>query len=92
MEMLVPFKAVMDLGGAKGVMMYVFLNGRFLCLTLYSGRTTSLMRYLLYSHPCVPEPLRRAYKVPAVVHPMLYDALDDWGYDGAFGYIFHGRF
>ncbi|KAJ7069083.1 glycoside hydrolase family 3 protein [Mycena belliarum] len=48
MEMLVPFKAVIDLGGAKGVMMaYNELDD-----------------------------------VPAVVSPMLYDALEDWGYDG----------
>ncbi|KAJ6603052.1 glycoside hydrolase family 3 protein [Mycena sp. CBHHK59/15] len=48
MEMLVPFKAVIDLGGAKGVMMaYNELD-----------------------------------EVPAVVSPMLYDALADWGYDG----------
>ncbi|KAJ7618463.1 glycoside hydrolase family 3 protein [Roridomyces roridus] len=48
MEMLVPFKAVMDLGGAKGVMMsYNELD-----------------------------------EIPAVVSPMLYDALEDWGYDG----------
>ncbi|KAJ7476840.1 glycoside hydrolase family 3 protein [Mycena galericulata] len=48
MEMLVPFKAVIDLGGAKGVMMaYHELD-----------------------------------EVPAVVSPMLYDALADWGYDG----------
>ncbi|KAJ7174641.1 glycoside hydrolase family 3 protein [Mycena filopes] len=48
MEMLVPFKAVIDLGGAKGVMMsYNELDD-----------------------------------VPAVVNPMLYDALADWNYDG----------
>ncbi|KAF7333056.1 Glycoside hydrolase family 3 protein [Mycena venus] len=48
MEMLVPFKAVIDLGGAKGVMMsYNELD-----------------------------------EVPAVVSPMLYDALADWNYDG----------
>ncbi|KAJ6454309.1 glycoside hydrolase superfamily [Mycena vitilis] len=48
MEMLVPFKAVFDLGGAKGVMMaYNELD-----------------------------------EVPAVVNPMLYDALADWNYDG----------
>ncbi|KAJ6579657.1 glycoside hydrolase family 3 protein [Mycena vulgaris] len=48
MEMLVPFKAVIDLGGAKGIMMaYNELD-----------------------------------EVPAVVSPMLYDALADWGYDG----------
>ncbi|KAJ7342621.1 glycoside hydrolase family 3 protein [Mycena albidolilacea] len=48
MEMLVPFKAVIDLGGAKGVMMsYNELD-----------------------------------EVPAVVNPMLYDALADWNYDG----------
>ncbi|KAJ7983158.1 glycoside hydrolase family 3 protein [Mycena polygramma] len=47
MEMLVPFKAVFDLGGAKGVMMaYNELD-----------------------------------EVPAVVNPMLYDALADWNYD-----------
>ncbi|KAJ7210633.1 glycoside hydrolase family 3 protein [Mycena haematopus] len=48
MEMLVPFKAVIDLGGAKGVMMaYNELD-----------------------------------EVPAVVNPLLYDALADWNYDG----------
>ncbi|KAK7053734.1 glycoside hydrolase family 3 protein, partial [Favolaschia claudopus] len=48
MEMLVPFKAVIDLGGAKGVMMsYNELD-----------------------------------EIPAVVSPMLYDALADWNYDG----------
>ncbi|KAJ7196943.1 glycoside hydrolase family 3 protein [Mycena pura] len=48
MEMLVPFKAVIDLGGAKGVMMsYNELD-----------------------------------EIPAVVHPMLYEALADWDYDG----------
>ncbi|KAJ7165677.1 glycoside hydrolase family 3 protein [Mycena crocata] len=48
MEMLAPFKAVIDLGGAKGIMMsYNELD-----------------------------------EVPAVVSPMLYDALADWGYDG----------
>ncbi|KAK0440864.1 glycoside hydrolase family 3 protein [Desarmillaria tabescens] len=48
MEMLVPFKAGLDLGGARGVMMaYHELD-----------------------------------EVPAHVHPLLYDALDEWGFDG----------
>lgn len=46
--MLRPFKAVIDLGGAKGVMMaYSELDG-----------------------------------IPSHVHPMLYQALVDWGFDG----------
>ncbi|KAK0205764.1 glycoside hydrolase family 3 protein [Desarmillaria ectypa] len=48
MEMLVPFKAVFDLGGARGVMMaYHELD-----------------------------------EIPAHVHPLLYDALNEWGFDG----------
>jgi beta-glucosidase-like glycosyl hydrolase len=47
-EMLVPFKAAVDLGGVKGVMMaYHELD-----------------------------------EIPAHVHPLLYDALEEWGYDG----------
>ncbi|KAF7300961.1 Glycoside hydrolase family 3 protein [Mycena indigotica] len=47
-ELLVPFKAVLDLGGARGVMMsYNELD-----------------------------------EIPAVVHPGLYQALDDWNYEG----------
>ncbi|KAJ7466808.1 glycoside hydrolase family 3 protein [Mycena galericulata] len=47
-EMLVPFKAAIDLGGARGVMMsYNELD-----------------------------------EIPAVVHPVLYGALADWGFDG----------
>ncbi|KAF8917429.1 glycoside hydrolase family 3 protein [Mucidula mucida] len=48
MEMLTPFKAVYELGGARGVMM------------AYSELD----------------------EVPAHVHPLLYDALEEWGYDG----------
>ncbi|KAK0467422.1 glycoside hydrolase family 3 protein [Armillaria novae-zelandiae] len=48
MEMLVPFKAVFELGGARGVMMaYHELD-----------------------------------EIPAHVHPVLYDALDGWDFDG----------
>ncbi|KAJ7624880.1 glycoside hydrolase family 3 protein [Roridomyces roridus] len=47
-EMLVPFKAAIDLGGARGVMMsYNELD-----------------------------------EIPASVHPVLYGALADWGFDG----------
>ncbi|PBK80691.1 glycoside hydrolase family 3 protein [Armillaria gallica] len=47
-EMLVPFKAVFELGGARGVMMaYHELD-----------------------------------EIPAHVHPLLYDALDEWDFDG----------
>ncbi|KAK1238424.1 hypothetical protein MKX07_006570 [Trichoderma sp. CBMAI-0711] len=47
-DLLVPFKANYDLGGARGVMMaYNEIDG-----------------------------------VPSCVNPMLYQALDDWGYDG----------
>ncbi|KAF2137510.1 glycoside hydrolase family 3 protein [Aplosporella prunicola CBS 121167] len=47
-ELLVPFKAVIDNGGARGIMMsYNELDD-----------------------------------VPAHVHPMLYQALSDWGFDG----------
>jgi beta-glucosidase-like glycosyl hydrolase len=65
-EMLVPFKAAVDLGGVKGVMMYV---------------------------PCQPiDKLNiltesRAYSefddVPCSLNPILYKALDDWGFDGS---------
>ncbi|CZR62168.1 uncharacterized protein PAC_12065 [Phialocephala subalpina] len=47
-SMLRPFKAVLDLGGAKGVMM------------AYSELDD----------------------IPSHVHPMLYKALEDWGFDG----------
>ena len=47
-DMLRPFKDVMDLGGAKGVMM------------AYSELDS----------------------IPSHIHPMLYKALDDWGFDG----------
>lgn len=47
-QLLVPFKAVVELGGARGVMM------------AYSELDD----------------------VPSSVNPMLYDALDAWGYDG----------
>ncbi|CRG83500.1 beta-glucosidase [Talaromyces islandicus] len=47
-EMLVPFKAVVDLGGAKGVM----------------------MAYSEFDD------------VPCSVNPILYKALNDWGFDG----------
>lgn len=47
-NLLVPFKAAVELGGAKGVMM-------------------------AYSE---------VDDVPSHVNPMLYDALDSWGYDG----------
>ncbi|KAK0219542.1 glycoside hydrolase family 3 protein [Armillaria nabsnona] len=48
MEMLVPFKAAFELGGARGVMMaYHELDD-----------------------------------IPAHVHPLLYDALDGWDFDG----------
>ncbi|KAG7439704.1 glycoside hydrolase family 3 protein [Guyanagaster necrorhizus] len=48
MEMLVPFKAIFDLGGARGVMMaYHELD-----------------------------------EIPSHVHPLLYDALEEWGFDG----------
>jgi beta-glucosidase-like glycosyl hydrolase len=47
-NMLRPFKAVMDLGGAKGVMM------------AYSELDA----------------------VPSHINPTLYEALDDWGFDG----------
>jgi beta-glucosidase-like glycosyl hydrolase len=48
MNMLRPFKAVVDLGGALGVMMsYNELDD-----------------------------------IPAVVHPMLYQQLDEWGFNG----------
>ncbi|KAF3070865.1 Xylan 1,4-beta-xylosidase [Daldinia childiae] len=47
-DLLMPFKAVIQLGGARGVMMaYNELDD-----------------------------------IPAHVHPMLYQALDDWGFDG----------
>ncbi|KAJ6484497.1 glycoside hydrolase family 3 protein [Mycena vitilis] len=47
-EMLVPFKAAIDLGGARGVMMsYNELD-----------------------------------EIPASVHPVLYSALAEWGFDG----------
>ncbi|KAH8895623.1 glycoside hydrolase family 3 protein [Thozetella sp. PMI_491] len=47
-DMLMPFKAAVQLGGTKGVMMaYNELDD-----------------------------------IPASVHPMLYQALEDWGYDG----------
>ncbi|KAI1646557.1 glycoside hydrolase family 3 protein [Daldinia loculata] len=47
-DLLMPFKAVIQLGGARGVMMaYNELD-----------------------------------EIPAHVHPMLYEALDDWGFDG----------
>jgi beta-glucosidase-like glycosyl hydrolase len=47
-QMLRPFKAVMDLGGAGGVMMaYSELDG-----------------------------------IPSHVHPMLYESLEEWGFDG----------
>jgi beta-glucosidase-like glycosyl hydrolase len=46
--MLRPFKAVIDLGGAQGVMM------------AYSELDS----------------------IPSHIHPMLYKALDDWGFDG----------
>lgn len=47
-NLLVPFKAAVELGGARGVMMaYSELND-----------------------------------VPSHVNPMLYDALEEWGYDG----------
>ncbi|KAJ7115141.1 glycoside hydrolase family 3 protein [Mycena crocata] len=47
-EMLVPFKAAIDLGGARGVMMaYNELD-----------------------------------EIPASVHPLLYGALAEWGFDG----------
>jgi beta-glucosidase-like glycosyl hydrolase len=46
--MLRPFKAAVDLGGARGVMMaYSELDG-----------------------------------IPSHIHPMLYKALEDWGFDG----------
>ena len=47
-KLLVPFKAVVDLGGARGVLM------------AYSELDD----------------------VPSSVNPLLYDALDDWDYDG----------
>jgi beta-glucosidase-like glycosyl hydrolase len=47
-NMLRPFKAVMDLGGAKGVMM------------AYSELDA----------------------IPSHINPMLYKALEDWGFDG----------
>lgn len=47
-SMLRPFKAAIDLGGAKGVMM------------AYSELDD----------------------IPSHVHPMLYKALDDWGFEG----------
>ncbi|KAJ5382055.1 beta-glucosidase [Penicillium cataractarum] len=47
-EMLVPFKAAVELGGVKGVM----------------------MAYNEFDD------------VPSSVNPLLYDALNDWGYDG----------
>ncbi|KAI9710588.1 MAG: hypothetical protein M1820_002724 [Bogoriella megaspora] len=47
-EMLVPFKAAVDLGGVKGVM----------------------MAYSEFD------------EIPCSVHPLLYQALDDWGFDG----------
>ncbi|KAJ5641997.1 beta-glucosidase [Penicillium lividum] len=47
-EMLVPFKAAVDLGGVKGVM----------------------MAYSEFDD------------VPSSVNPLLYQALEDWGYDG----------
>ncbi|KAJ5649149.1 beta-glucosidase [Penicillium longicatenatum] len=47
-EMLVPFKAAVDLGGVKGVM----------------------MAYSEFDD------------VPCSVNPLLYQALEDWGYDG----------
>jgi beta-glucosidase-like glycosyl hydrolase len=47
-DMLCPFKAVIDLGGARGVMMaYSEIDG-----------------------------------TPSHVHPMLYKALEGWGFDG----------
>lgn len=46
--MLRPFKAVIELGGAKGVM----------------------MAYSEFD------------EIPSHIHPMLYQALDDWGFDG----------
>jgi len=68
-EMLVPFKAAVDLGGVKGVMMYV----------------KSLSEFLSGSHS-----LERAYSefddVPCSVNPLLYQALEDWGYDGALAF------
>ena len=47
-QLLVPFKAAVDLGGARGVMM------------AYSEWDD----------------------IPSSVHPMLYEALDDWGFEG----------
>ncbi|KAL9097264.1 MAG: hypothetical protein Q9165_000691 [Trypethelium subeluteriae] len=47
-EMLVPFKAAVDLGGVKGVM----------------------MAYSEFD------------EIPCSVHPLLYQALEDWGFDG----------
>jgi beta-glucosidase-like glycosyl hydrolase len=47
-DMLRPFKAVIDLGGARGVMMaYSEIDG-----------------------------------IPSHVHPMLYQRLEEWGFDG----------
>ncbi|KAK6069117.1 glycosyl hydrolase family 3 N terminal domain-containing protein [Seiridium cupressi] len=47
-DLMVPFKAAIDLGGVRGIMMaYNELDD-----------------------------------IPASVHPMLYQALEDWGYDG----------
>lgn len=65
-EMLVPFKAAIDLGGARGVMM---------CVLSLSFR----VRYDIQ--------IIRAYneldEIPASVHPVLYGALAEWGFDGA---------
>ena len=47
-QLLMPFKAAVDLGGVRGVMM-------------------------AYSE---------VDDIPAPVSPMLYDALENWGYDG----------
>ena len=47
-QLLVPFKAAVDLGGVRGVMM------------AYSELDD----------------------VPCSVNPMLYETLDDWGFDG----------
>ncbi|KAI9739782.1 MAG: hypothetical protein M1834_006503 [Cirrosporium novae-zelandiae] len=47
-ELLVPFKAAIDLGGVRGVM----------------------MAYSEFDD------------IPAHIHPLLYQALDDWGFDG----------